>query len=245
MTRPLWIFILLALLAFQGYSGLIAGNLSGTTETGEQKIVLAGGESLDRGEVLRFHVVAHSDEDRDQEVKEEVTREVLAFVAERLQETESREQARQALIEEIPLVQERAEQVLQAAGTPHPVEISLQREMFPPRQYLYGDFPAGEYEALRIVIGSGAGENWWCVLFPPLCFSHAPEEKGKDTDSKDASSESRCSSGSDYADPITTTGEDSCNGSTEDSKGEVEVRFRVVEWVNNFLPSYYGSGRRE
>lgn len=243
MTKPLWIFTLLALLALQGYSGLITGNLSGEPEALEQKILLTGGESLDLDEVLRFHVVAHSDEARDQEIKEEVTREVLAFVADRLQETESREQAKQALIDEIPLVQERVEQVLQAAGTPHPVKINLQREMFPPRQYLYGEFPAGEYEALRIVIGSGAGQNWWCVLFPPLCFSHAPEEK-KEEPREEAVLDTGCTedSGTDSSTPILA--EDSCTGSTENPKEEVEVRFRVVEWVSNFLPSYYGLGRR-
>ncbi len=254
MIRPLWIFIMLAVMAVQGYSGLFFGNLPREPETAEQKILLSGGESLDLEEVLRFHVVAHSDEARDQEVKEQVTREVLAFVGDRLQDTGSRELARQALLEEIPLVQERVEQVLQAEGTPHPVKVSLQREMFPPRQYLYGDFPAGEYEALRIVIGSGAGENWWCVLFPPLCFTHAPEKKSRDHSygESETISDMGCAGDSVSANPVShnskekqapSPGESCSEEAAEKSHNEVEVRFRVVEWVSSFLPSYYGSGR--
>ncbi len=241
MRKPLWIFILLALLAIQGYSGLFSGSLLGS-EPEEEKIIMFGGESLDREEALRFHVVAHSDEPRDQKIKEQVTGEVLAFVADRLQETETKEQARQVILEEIPMIQELAEQALETQGTPHPVKISLEQEMFPSRQYIYGDFPAGEYEALRIVIGNGAGENWWCVLFPPLCFSHVPEGTVlEDKESIKAVLDGQCTEDS-VQDSNRAPCQDSLNSSTE--IGEVEVRFRVVEWVNNLLPSYYGFGRR-
>ncbi|UNC93680.1 stage II sporulation protein R [Candidatus Contubernalis alkaliaceticus] len=249
MRKTLWIFILLALMAFQGYHSFFTESLSGSVPE-EQQIIMVGGESLDKEEALRFHVVAHSDEPRDQEIKEQVTREVLVFMADRLKEAETKEQARELLKEKMPLIQALVEQELETAGTPHGVEISLEQEIFPSRQYIFGEFPAGEYEALRIVIGSGAGENWWCVLFPPLCFNHLPEDKqGKDKDSIKGILDSRCTEdslqGSKEDSLNQTPCQDSSNNSTENEGGEVEVRFRVVEWVNNLLPSYYGFGRRD
>ncbi len=135
-------------------------------------------------EVIRFHVMAHSDHPREQEVKNRVTREILKEMGQVLEEEEFSHQARKKIGEQIPALEELAYQIIQEEGMSHPVEARLENHYFPSRQYHYGYFPAGEYEALRVIIGEGAGENWWCVLFPPLCFTHPPEEEIKEGEEK-------------------------------------------------------------
>ncbi|RQD76740.1 MAG: hypothetical protein D5R97_03920 [Candidatus Syntrophonatronum acetioxidans] len=131
-------------------------------------------------EVIRFHVRAHSNHPREQEVKNRVTREILSEMGPLLEGEEVSQKAREKIEEKIPALEELARRVLQEEGLTHSVEARLENHSFPSRQYPYGYFPAGEYEALRVIIGEGAGENWWCVLFPPLCFIHPPAEEIKE-----------------------------------------------------------------
>ncbi|PKM83748.1 MAG: stage II sporulation protein R [Firmicutes bacterium HGW-Firmicutes-13] len=173
--------------------------------------------------IIRFHVVANSNEDRDQEVKMMVTEEVLDYVEYMLVDTESAEEARQILTEEMGSIKGLVENILEREGTPHPVEIKLENHMFPDREYVYGYFPAGEYESLRIIIGDGAGENWWCVLFPPLCFSHRPGTGEGDNKGEENSTVSKIV--------------------LEEDK--MEVRFRIVEWANRIFPAYYRAEQKD
>lgn len=180
-------------------------------------------QTFPTNEVIRFHVVANSDESRDQEVKIMVTEEVLDYVEYMLVNTRSKEEARRVLSEEIDSLKIFVEDILEREGTPHPVEIIIGNHIFPSREYVYGYFPEGEYESLRIIIGDGAGENWWCVLFPPLCFSHRPKTaKSSEEGSPENSSVSKIL--------------------LEDE--EIEIRFRIVEWANRFFPAYYRAEKK-
>lgn len=127
------------------------------------------------GDVLRLHVLANSDSDDDQALKLVVRDRVLSEASRYLDGASSREEAEAALAAALdPLSRAGAEAVAQA-GYDYPVRVSLENAWFPTREY--GDFalPAGEYRALRVVIGEGGGHNWWCVVFPPLCLGAVSE----------------------------------------------------------------------
>lgn len=116
--------------------------------------------------VLRLHVIANSDSEADQQVKLQVRDAVIAAI----EPCTSAEQTRKYLLEHGAAILEAAQQTLKDNGFSYDAQLMLGRFEFPDRQY--GDmlYPAGEYEALRVVLGEGAGQNWWCVLFPPLCI---------------------------------------------------------------------------
>ncbi len=119
--------------------------------------------------VVRLHVLANSDSDADQALKLKVRDKIVAQATDILQQTHSRPEAEQALTAALPELQTLAEQEIQAEGYTYPVTASLEQTEFPTREYDDFTLPAGEYLALRVVIGAGEGHNWWCVVFPPLC----------------------------------------------------------------------------
>lgn len=123
--------------------------------------------------VIRFHVLAHSDEAGDQALKLQVRDAVLAKTREFYPEDATLEQAQRALEEHLDELAQTGQDVVEQAGYSYPVEASLETCWFPTKEYDQFALPAGEYTALRIVIGDGAGQNWWCVAFPPLCLGAA------------------------------------------------------------------------
>lgn len=124
--------------------------------------------------LIRFHVVANSNSPADQAVKYHVRDSVVSAMSGKFDQVENIEQARNITRKNLDYIQQLAVQEARAGGKDYPVTVKMGRYMFPARTYqnnLY-DFtlPAGKYEAVRIILGRGAGANWWCVLFPPLCF---------------------------------------------------------------------------
>ena len=126
--------------------------------------------------LLRLHVRAHSNNPADQALKYEVRNTVLAILDPYLQKAENAAAAEEKIAEILPEVVAAAEQTVLAAGYNYPVTASLGTAAFPTR--LYGDqvYSAGTYQALQIYLGEGKGENWWRVLFPPLCFIEVQKE---------------------------------------------------------------------
>ena len=121
-------------------------------------------------EIIRFHVIANSDSTEDQTLKLEVKDKLVKLLSPRLKSVASITQARSIINNNIDLIKATAEKVIHENGYDYPVTVSLESCFFPLK--IYGDytFPPGTYEALRVRIGSAAGHNWWCVMFPPLCF---------------------------------------------------------------------------
>lgn len=136
-------------------------------------------------EVFRFHVLANSDSEKDQASKMKVKEAVIAYMKEQLPESESAQMTRvwaSSHLREIEMV---AEAVLRQEGCSHAVEAEVTNCYFPDKTYGDITFPKGNYDALRIKIGDAKGQNWWCVLYPNLCFVDAihavvPEEGKKD-----------------------------------------------------------------
>lgn len=119
--------------------------------------------------VVRLHVLANSDGEKDQALKLKVRDRVLARATELLTQAGDRGEAETLLRSALPELEELAARELRASGCDYPVRAELTDTEFPTREYDGFTLPAGEYLALRVVIGQGAGRNWWCVVFPPLC----------------------------------------------------------------------------
>ena len=120
--------------------------------------------------LIRFHVLANSDSDIDQDLKLRVKDEVLKYISPILNESQSLEESREILKREDKNIIKIAEDYIKSQGFDYTVETTLTRENFPVKEYGNIVLPQGEYEAYRILIGEGKGKNWWCVMFPPLCF---------------------------------------------------------------------------
>lgn len=121
-------------------------------------------------EALRLRVIANSDSAADQTLKLQVRNAVVLKVGQLLHGAKTPDEAREILMKEIPTLQQVALQVVHAHGNPYGVQTEVAKVPFPTKVYGNQVYPAGNYEALRIVLGAGKGANWWCVLFPPLCF---------------------------------------------------------------------------
>ena len=131
--------------------------------------LLADKERL-RQDILRLHVVAASDSAEDQAVKLRVRDAVLGSLRQGLSDLTDMEQAKEYVQEMIPRIENAANLVLAEAGFADTVQVSLTEWEFPEREYDTFSLPAGVYNALRVVIGEGQGQNWWCVVFPELCM---------------------------------------------------------------------------
>ena len=159
--------------------------------------------------LIRLHVLAASDSEADQARKLLVRDALLAEAAPLLEGCSSAEEAEQALGRALPELQAAAESALRAAGSAETVSLTLGRHAFTSRDYDFFSLPAGQYRALRAVIGSGDGKNWWCVVFPPLCLA-ASEEEEEEAFAVFSPAEKRLVTG----------------------RGRV-LKFRVLEWLSN------------
>ena len=137
---------------------------------------LDGAQAALADKVLRLHVLANSDSSEDQALKLRVRDAVLAEAEGLLAGAESRAEAEDILAAHLPELAGAGAEAVGAAGYSYPVTASLEERCWFPTK-AYGDFalPAGQYTALRIEIGEGAGQNWWCVVFPPLCLGSVTE----------------------------------------------------------------------
>ena len=168
--------------------------------------------------VIRFHVSANSNSRADQEIKNIVRDEVLAEFEELLLSSDNIKKSRQLLKSELPTIQAYAENVVRELGFDYEIYARIEHVFFPTK--VYGDltFPPGMYEALQISIGDGTGKNWWCLMFPPLCFV--------DMTATEASRQYLAGTVSDESFRLLTH-------QHEDATITMEVRFRVVEWWQN------------
>ncbi|MDP4159592.1 MAG: stage II sporulation protein R [Bacillota bacterium] len=121
-------------------------------------------------QLIRFHVLANSDSDQDQALKRAVRDAILKEVSPKLAVSKSLNESRQILKKVCPEMEDIAHKVIKAWGKDYLVHTEYGHFSFPTKSYGTLVLPAGNYEAVRVVIGEGQGSNWWCVLFPPLCF---------------------------------------------------------------------------
>lgn len=175
----------------------------------------AGSQSALADRVVRLHVIANSDTAEDQALKLLVRDRILAAAGDCLSGVTDRQTAESILSARLSLLADAGAQAVAEAGYEYPVSVSLSDHWFPTREYEDFALPAGTYRALRVVIGDGEGQNWWCVVFPPLCLG------------------SVCESVEDTAAMAGLTGEEISLITAEDS-GYV-IKFKLLEWWNSLF----------
>lgn len=164
-----------------------------------------------RERVVRLHILANSDSEEDQALKLAVRDAVVEASAGWLDRAADAGEARQIVESRLPELEQIARRTVQEAGQTYPVSAQLCETYFPTRQYGNVTLPAGNYEAVRLVIGAGEGHNWWCVVFPPLCAGAAADRRQL-SDVLDGEQEALVTGGDRYV-----------------------VKFKIVEWVEQLL----------
>lgn len=121
-------------------------------------------------ELLRFHVIANSNLEKDQKIKMQVKEAVIVYLEPLLSEAEEVEEAKRIIQKELKNIEQVAAETLKELSVPYGVSAELGTSFFPIKQY--GDIllPPGEYQALKVLLGDANGKNWWCIMFPQLCF---------------------------------------------------------------------------
>ncbi|QUH29045.1 stage II sporulation protein R [Vallitalea guaymasensis] len=170
--------------------------------------------------LIRFHVIANSDSEEDQKLKLKVRDEILDRMNGILEESENIEETRQLITDNRDEIKRIAERVIEENNYDYDINVKLKMEQFPLKTY--GDIilPPGEYEALLVEIGEAKGKNWWCVMFPPLCFvdvTHGvvPEET-KETLKR----------------VLTDEEYDSIVMAEPEEDMPIKIRFKFLEWFN-------------
>ncbi len=168
--------------------------------------------------VLRFHVLAESDSAYDQQMKLMVRDEIGAMLAEQLDGIDSLAACEKKVAALLPQIERTAEETLRKAGCTAAVTASLEQADFPVKRYGDYTFPAGSYEALRVKIGEGEGQNWWCVMYPNMCFADSVYEEVGDQEEEALR---RVLSGEEYEAVL--------------AAGDYQVKFKYLTFLNRLL----------
>ncbi|GIQ70838.1 stage II sporulation protein R [Xylanibacillus composti] len=178
-------------------------------------------------ESIRLRILANSDGANDQWLKRQVRDRVVDQMNKWVAEPMSLEEARALVSSNLDVLEQVVGNTIRESGASYTYEVQLGEVEFPAK--LYGDrvYPAGLYEALVVTIGKGEGKNWWCVLFPPLCFvdtvsgQAAAEEAGEDVKDGESDMEGKV--------------RESQEISSADVAGEMELRFFLVDWLDKLI----------
>ncbi|MDD2282351.1 MAG: stage II sporulation protein R [Eubacteriales bacterium] len=140
-------------------------------------LLFAQGTALAQGDVIRLHVIANSNSVADQRLKEEVRDKIVTELGPVFAGMEQRDVAAWIIANQSILVN-LASSVLTAAGEECLVQVKFQVEDYPVRAYQARTYPEGKYRSVQVILGEGQGRNWWCLLFPPLCFVNETMTEG-------------------------------------------------------------------
>ena len=132
------------------------------------------------GDTIRLHILANSDSEDDQALKLRLRDYILEKYSERLRTGGSVDEAKKEIQCLLPTIEEDAKQKLNEWGYSYDLRVSLSQEWYETREYKDFRLPAGYYSSLRVIIGNGEGQNWWCVMYPPLCTEIATERAPAD-----------------------------------------------------------------
>ncbi len=173
-------------------------------------MVLAAREQRALSEkLIRLHVIAASDSPEDQSIKLRVRDAILTAIGKT--DWKSREEAEKSLRALLPALEDAAKEALSRCGAEQKVKITLSPERYPTRVYPTFRLPAGDYLSLRVVLGTGEGKNWWCVVYPSFCTAAQSELPAKAAAAGFSSREVKLI--------------------TADSDG-VKLKFKLLEWLN-------------
>lgn len=181
-------------------------------------------------EAIRLRILANSDSEQDQHIKRLVRDDVNEFITDLVEEIDNIEEARELIADNVPIIKHIVQETLNNLGVSDSFTVEYSSNVtFPMKVYDNFVYPAGEYEAVLISIGEGKGSNWWCVLFPPLCFldfSNGATVAQSTEDNEEVIDESDSLLESD--DSIEENEEEDLEDLEEE---EVEVKFFLFEWL--------------
>lgn len=179
--------------------------------------------------LFRLHILANSDNEADQTLKYALRDYLMTDFAYIFEDCSSVDEAKAAAKENLSEIATKAREFVAASGYDYKIAASVEKTYFNTRKYNNITVPAGEYESLRIVIGDGAGKNWWCVMFPPLCLSAAEDViELKDSDLQEISTFLFSKKILKNPKPVTFSTAESIKIEAGDG---VDVRFAVYEWL--------------
>ena len=204
-------FTFLGVLAISTYGRAIEAKVQNKSVSGQ----------VYNNNIIRLHILANSDSQEDQDLKIKVRDELLLYMKQNIDQNADIEQVRAELQEKSEDIRAAALKVIQDNGKDYDVSITQGMYPFPEKQY--GDIilPAGNYDAFRVLIGSGLGHNWWCVLFPPLCFvdaTHSDITSSSEQNLIDRLDEGQYSISPDPSDKIVDAGAAGSASDSEDLK---------------------------
>jgi stage II sporulation protein R len=176
-------------------------------------------QEVTQEEAIRLRILANSDSIKDQALKRDIRDSVNEAITEMVVDIRDLDEAKATIEGNLVVIEEIVEQELKKIGLDQSYDVSFSEVQFPTK--LYGNivYPAGLYDAVLITLGEGKGENWWCVLFPPLCFLDMAN--GEATESNTVSAEEPTE--------------------TEEDEDEVEVAFFVVEFFSTIMDRIFSS----
>lgn len=169
--------------------------------------------------VLRLHIPANSNSVWDQEIKLKIRDKVIEKYSSFLKETQKKEDAEKVIKEKLADIEKDVNIWLIQEGVDYKATVSLSYSDFPAKDYGKVKLPSGTYKALKIVLGSGKGENWWCIMFPPLCFVEGSVKKMEEKDYEVLKKE---------------LGKTAFELVTKEGKS-VYVKFKIIEIVNKLI----------
>lgn len=170
--------------------------------------------------ILRFHVIADSDGDADQNVKLKVRDGVLDYLAPLFENCKDKADCEAVVSENMEKIKDKADEILKAEGFDDTVSVSLKERYFPVKKYGQYTFPEGKYEALCIEIGKAEGKNWWCVLYPRLCFIDSLYAVVPDESEQELKG---------------VLSEEEYNAVFQSRDAKIQVKSRALEWIENFF----------
>jgi stage II sporulation protein R len=140
-------------------------------------------EAYNRANLIRLHIMANSDSKTDQLLKLKVRDRILKTMEPLILKVENPTEARTVVSRNLKVIQREATEELLQNGQKMKVAVSFGNYPFPERSYPFGVLPAGTYQGLRVILGEGRGQNWWCLFYPPMCCldPNAPSFKGTDS----------------------------------------------------------------
>lgn len=167
--------------------------------------------------IIRFHVIANSDDDDDQKLKLKVKDKVIESLYPYLNQSNSIEESRKIIIDKEDEIIKIANSVIKEEGYNYNISIKLERDNFPEKEYGSIVLPQGNYEAFKIIIGNGNGKNWWCVMFPPLCFVDVTKGQVEEDKTKNE------------------LDEEIAKDEDENGEEEIEIKSKLFEWIKDIF----------
>jgi stage II sporulation protein R len=202
--KPWKISILVLFIALQLLSGTVLGQQHPNEAVVATKVIPE--------EAIRLRILANSDEQQDQVLKRRIRDQVIVMIKSWSEKPKTIEQARSVMRSKLPSIRSLVERELRHAKVAYSYKIKLGHTKFPTKTYGGRVYPAGVYEALLITLGAGEGKNWWCVLFPALCFIDLTS-----------------------ADPPTASSVEMTEIKNEDKDEKPRPRFWLWEWLNHIF----------